>query len=94
MHILPRNVEHIKYSKDIGRTFLTLMVAFLFYSGNTLTHTYRIQSMLMIKEMPSRGSPTDVNTITMVTVPACGMPEAASGIIRICKNELTYDVER
>lgn len=38
--------------------------------------TYRIQSMATISVMSSGGRPTDVNTITMVTRPACGIPAA------------------
>lgn len=30
----------------------------------------------MSRDMSSEGSPTDVNTITMETIPACGMPAA------------------
>ena len=40
------------------------------------THTYSIQSTVMMNEMLSRGSPTDVNTIVMVTMPPCGIPAA------------------
>lgn len=38
--------------------------------------SYRAQSTAMIRVMSSVGSPTEVNTITMVTRPACGMPAA------------------
>lgn len=38
--------------------------------------THRNQSTAMISVMSSVGSPTDVNTITMVTRPAWGMPAA------------------
>lgn len=38
--------------------------------------TYRIQSTIMSSEMSSVGSPADSNTITMDTMPACGMPAA------------------
>lgn len=41
---------------------------------NKQTHTYSIQSTVMISEMPSKGSPTDVNTIAKVTTPPCGIP--------------------
>lgn len=40
------------------------------------TLTYSIQSTVMMNEMLSRGSPTDVNTIAMVTMPPCGIPVA------------------
>lgn len=38
--------------------------------------TYRNQSTAMISVMSSVGSPTDVNTITIVTSPAWGIPAA------------------
>lgn len=38
--------------------------------------SYSAQSTAMIRVMSSVGSPTEVNTITMVTRPACGMPAA------------------
>ncbi len=38
--------------------------------------TYRAQSTAIMSVMSSVGSPTDVNTITMVTRPACGIPAA------------------
>lgn len=41
-----------------------------------LQGTHRNQSTAMISVMSSVGSPTDVNTITMVTRPAWGMPAA------------------
>lgn len=41
-----------------------------------LMGTHRNQSTAMISVMSSVGSPTDVNTITMVTRPAWGMPAA------------------
>lgn len=41
-----------------------------------LVGTHRNQSTAMISVMSSVGSPTDVNTITMVTRPAWGMPAA------------------
>lgn len=40
--------------------------------------------------MPSAGSPTDVNMITMDTMPACGMPAApvlAAVTIKLKKKE-------
>lgn len=42
----------------------------------SLAGTYRNQSTAIIKVMSSVGNPTDVNTIIMVTRPACGMPAA------------------
>ena len=43
----------------------------------TNTHaTYSAQSTAIIRVMSSVGNPTDVNTITMVTSPACGIPAA------------------
>ncbi len=38
--------------------------------------TYRAQSTAMIRVMSSVGRPTEVNTITMVTRPAWGIPAA------------------
>ena len=38
--------------------------------------THRNQSTAMMSVMSSVGSPTEVNTITMVTSPAWGMPAA------------------
>lgn len=38
--------------------------------------THRNQSTAMMRVMSSVGSPTEVNTITMVTSPACGIPAA------------------
>lgn len=38
--------------------------------------TYKAQSTAIMRVMSSVGSPTDVNTITMVTRPACGIPAA------------------
>lgn len=38
--------------------------------------THRNQSTAIISEMSSVGSPTEVNTITMVTSPAWGIPAA------------------
>lgn len=39
-------------------------------------YTYRIQSKIKSSDMSSVGGPTDANTITMDTMPACGMPAA------------------
>ena len=41
-----------------------------------LTLTYKAQSTAMMRVMSSVGRPTEVNTITMVTSPACGIPAA------------------
>lgn len=65
------------YSSNIlAEHFQTLMVAPQILATHKQMHTYRIQSTAMINEMPWRGSPTDVNTIAMDTMPPCGIPVA------------------
>ncbi len=67
LEFLPFKTKRIKYA------------AFTFKYSETdvgCMHTYKIQSKINSSEMSSVGSPTDTNTITMETMPACGMPAA------------------
>lgn len=51
-------------------TFQREFIALMARIGVTFRKTHRNQSTAMINDMSSVGSPTDVNTITMVTRPA------------------------